>query len=266
MRLLHRRTVRLALIAALALSSAACERNAATSLLVPTGIRPRPPVGEGAIVGQIVYDPTQAPDLVSPPYPVTAVELWLGTELLRTDTLDASTRAFEFRGLGPGEYFVAASANYFFRASLPPVRVVSGEVDVGDLRLAIDAADNPSAVHVLYDETTPPRTILPGNVRDTTGLMRATSPGLWTFPQPFSRPPTLAAGVHRMRFILNRSRVNPVNWTAARTDTIDVPAAFEDAARVEGLGTDFWVRVAAPTRFAITLDMRRRTFSMEPLP
>jgi hypothetical protein len=256
----------LAVAATLALAAAGCERNAAQSLLVPTGIRPRPEVGEGSVSGVLVFDPVQAPDLVTGPYPLTVVELWRGTERIVLDTLPADTRTFEFRGLGPGSYTAVAEANFFRRASLPPVSVVSAPIDVGNLMLPIDGADNPSAVHVLYDEAAPPRTILPGNVRDTTGLMQSGPLGLWTFPQSFSRPPLLAPGVHRLRFILNGSRVNPVNWSAATTDTLDVPVSFAPAQRIEGAGTDFWIRVAAPTRFAITLDMRRRTFSLAALP
>lgn len=260
------RPLALAALAAAVTVSAGCERNAADSLLVPTGIRPRPAVGEGAVAAVLRYDPGQAPDLGSPPYPRTWVELWRGTELAAVDTLDPAARTFEFTGLGPGEYTVVADADFFRRSSLPPVRVVSAPVDLGDLVLAIDGTDNPSEVHVLYDETLPPRTIAFGNVRDTTGLMRSGPLGLWSFPQSFSRPPLLAAGVHRLRFILNRSRNNPINWATASLDTIDAPFDFEPAERIDGLGRDFWIRLAAPARLAVTLDLRRRTISLNPLP
>jgi hypothetical protein len=260
------RTLALAAAAAAALTTAGCGSNTDPALLVPTGVRPRPPVGEGAVSGTIVFDPAQAPDLSVAPYPLTRVELWRGTELAVEDTLDPGLRSFEFEGLGPGDYTVVAQADFFRRTSLPPVRVVSAPVDVGDLVLGIDGTDNPSEVHVLYDEAAPPRTIAFGNVRDTTGLLQSGPLGLWTFPQTFSRPPVLAAGVHRLRFILNRARSNPVNWSTATTDTIDAPAAFVPARRIEGAGVDFWVRVAAPTQFAIALDIRRRTISLNPLP
>lgn len=248
------------------LSAGGCARNEAEAILVPTGIRPAPAVGEGAVSGVLVYDRVQAPDLSAGPYPLTAVELWRGTDLVVRDTLDSAVRTFAFDGLSPGDYTVVAEANFFLRSSLPPVRVVSMPVDVGDLELPIDGSDNPSEVHILYDEALPPRTIAVGNVRDTTGQMESTLLGVWTFPQSFSRPPLLTAGVHRMRFFLNRARANPINWTTVTTDTIDVPVEDEPALRIEGAGTDFWIRVAAPTQFAVELDLRRRTISLTSLP
>jgi len=256
------------LIAALAaaLASAGCDRNQADPVLVPTGIRPSPETGAGAVSGLVVFDRAQAPDLATGPYPLTWVELRRDTALAARDTLAPTTRAFEFTGLGPGEYTVVAGANFFRRTSLPPVRVVSTPVDVGDLEISIDGADNPSDVHVIYDEATPPRTIPSGNARDTTGLMKSGPLGVWTFPQAFSRPPELGAGVHRIRFLLNRARANPVNWSTVSTDTLDAPFAFAPALRIEGAGTDFFTRVAAPTQFGITLDIRRRSITLNPLP
>jgi len=261
---LHRIGCAALLVAALA--SGGCARNSAEPILVPTGVRPAPAVGEGAVSGVLVFDRIQAPDLVTPPYPLTAVELWRGADLVVRDTLESDVRTFSFAGLTPGDYTVVAHANFFLATSLPPVRVVSQAVDVGDLELPIDGSDNPSEVHILYDEVLPPRTIPIGNVRDTTGQMESGVLGLWTFPQSFSQPPLLAAGVHRMRFILNRARANPINWTTVTTDTIDVPVSFEPALRIEGAGVDFWIRVAAPTRFAVELDLRLRTISLTPLP
>ena len=70
------RLVLLAGLLALLGTTAACERNQLTPLLVPTGVRPRPETGTGAIVGRVVYDPAQSPDLGDPPYPLTIVFLY----------------------------------------------------------------------------------------------------------------------------------------------------------------------------------------------
>jgi hypothetical protein len=256
------------------LALASCEPNRASSVLIPTGIRPRPDVGEGVVVGRLVFDPLQAPDLDSPPYPLSVVELWSGGAAIATDTLAPMTRDFEFRGLYPGEYTVVASARFFRRTSLPPVRVVSAEVNVGELVLPILPAASSVDIHLVGEFNG--FTFIPFAPDDSVGLEQIRS-GLWYGPNLYpvdtgsgEEDPdtalTLPAGLHHFRFITDFAEDNPTDYGGDPSQTIAAPAAFVPIRLVSGPGTNLSVQLPVTGRYRFFLDERRLTFTIEQVP
>lgn len=263
-----------ALAAAAALAVAGCDANRRDPFLVPTGIRERPLVGPVTLTGRVVYDPGQAPDLADPPYPSTVVEVWDDTLVVARDTLDPATRRFAIAGLQPGNFKVLARAHFFRPGSLPPVRVTSGEVDLGDLTLALDPSGVSNDIHIVGDFNG--FTFVPFSPDDSTGLeQRAT--GLWYGPnlQPvdvggtIEEPDTaltLAAGTWRFRFVTDYDLDNPTDWGGDEAQVIDVPVAYAPMRVVSGPGTHLTLRLPATARYRFEVDERRRTFSVERLP
>ncbi len=117
--------------------AAGCGRNSSHSRLIPTGLRPRPAVGPGSLVGTVAFDPAVVPELGIPPYPPVRVELLAGDSLIAADTLPSGVSEFQFTGLQLGTYAVAASAPEFVRTSLPPVALGARGVDVGEITMGI---------------------------------------------------------------------------------------------------------------------------------
>lgn len=262
-----------ALLAALALASG-CDSNSGSPFLIPTGIQKKPPIGPAALTGRVVFDPSQAPDLNTPPFPLTIVELWSDTVLVARDTLDPSTDRFEFTGLHPGSYTVFASAHFFRRSSLPPVRVVSGSVDVGDVNLLINPAGSSNDIHVVGDFNG--FTFIPFSPDDSCG-MEQKSAGLWygpnlvevdvggTIEQPDTAL-TLPAGTWQFRFVTDYDLDNPTDWGGDESQVIDVPVAYAPIRIVSGAGTNLTLRLPSIGRYRFEVDERRRTFSVERLP
>jgi hypothetical protein len=251
-----------------------CDPNTADSRLVPTGLRPRPAVGEGAVVGTIVFDPTQAPDLASGPYPLTIVDLVETGGATRRDTLDPATRQFEFRGLTPGTYAVFAEAYFFRRASLPPVRVVAGEMNVGSLTLPFNPVQS-ADIHLVGDFNG--FSFVPFAPDDSTGLEQRYT-GLWYGPNltevflpsgDVELPDTaitLSAGVHPLRFITDFDLDNPSDYGGSSSVTLDAPLSFAPMRKVSGPATNLSIRIPVTGRYRFTVDERRLTFSIEQLP
>lgn len=251
-----------------------CDSNSRKSSLTPTGIQQRPEVGPASLIGRVVFDPSQAPDLNAPPFPLTIVELWSDTVEVARDTLDPSTDRFEFTGLYPGSYSVFASANFFRRSSLPQVRVVAGPVDVGDVNLLIIPAASSNDIHVVGDFNG--FTFIPFSADDSTG-MEQKSAGLWYGPNLIpvdlgtriedpDTALTLPSGTWRFRFVTDYETDNPTDWGGDEGQTIDVPVAYAPIRLVSGPNTNLTLRLPATGRYRFELDERRRTFSVERLP
>jgi len=252
-------------LAAAALLLSGCERNAAESFLVPTGVRPRPEVGTGSIVGRILYDPSQSPDVDHAPFPLTVVELFESGVLIESHALDRDTDVFEFDSLPPGQYTVVAAPRLYFRSSLPPVRVVDGVVDVGDLVAPIDFSQVAVSIHLFgsFDEK--------AFFADTCALQQSRL-GVWFGPNidPFfgeegevlpDTAITLAAGEHRLRFVTNFDTER--YYGADEGAAVDAPVS--DAPLRVG-GSDFVVRIPETGRYRFFLDERRLTVTIEQLP
>ena len=270
---LMRRVPRLAVALAIAWLTG-CDSNSRQPFLTPTGITQRPAVGPATLTGRVVFDPTQAPDLASPPYPHTIVELWSDTVLAARDTLDPSTDRFVFPGLYPGDYRVVASAHFFLASSLPPVRVVSGLVDVGDVLLPINGLASSNDIHLVGDFNG--FFFIPFSPDDSCGFEQKTA-GLWYGPnlQPvdlggtIEEPDTavtLPAGTWRFRFVTDYDIDNPTDYGGDQTQTIDVPVAFAPMKVVSGNGTHLTLRLPSTGRYRFQVDERRLTFSVERLP
>ncbi len=264
-RLSARRIMTLAGLLALLVTGVACDRNVASTLLVPTGLRPRPAIGTGAIVGRVVYDPG-SPDLDTAPYPPTIVELFESGTAVATDTLDRQTRNFEFLALAPGTYTVIANARLFQRSSLPAVRVVADRVDVGDLEVPFDLSQlTTSSVHVSGDFNDF------AEFADSCSMQQLRL-GLWFGPHidavnadPPDTALTLTAGVHRIRFITNFTIFSPF-YVSESTDVIDAPATQVPMRLATDPATDMSINFPVTGRYRFYLDERRVTLTIEQLP
>jgi hypothetical protein len=260
----------LAAIAIAALGAAGCERNHAVPYLVPTGLRPRPTTGTGAIAGRVLYDPEQTPDLADPPYPPTIVTLEESGTIVAADTLPRSSRAFAFAALPPGTYTVVATARLFRRSSLPPVHVVADQVDVGDLIAPIDL--NQLTTVSLY---------VSGDFNDFFDFadscsMQQLRLGLWYGPNfdpvpaeggdiPPDTALTLTTGVHRIRFFAI-SGLPTQYYGAATTDIVDVPLSQEPLLPTNDPESTLQIRIPGDGRYRFFVDERRLTLSIERLP
>lgn len=251
-------------------TTAACERNKLDTLLVPTGVRPRPETGTGAIVGRVVYDPAQSPDLGEPPYPLTIVFLYEAGAVVATDTLAPSTRSFEFRALPPGTYTVVVDARMFERSSLPPVRVVADAVDVGDLLAPFDLDQLTTiSIHVSGDFNEF------AEAADSCAMQQLRL-GLWygpnidpVFTDQGEIPPdtalTLEAGDHRVRYIRNFTSLEPF-YVGATDDIVNVPATHAPLRLATEPEAEMKIHIPVTGRYRFFLDERRRTVTIEPVP
>ena len=261
-----RRITALAGLLAMLVTGVACDRNVASTLLVPTGLRPRPETGTGTIVGRVIYDPQVSPDLDTAPFPPTIVELFESGTVVASDTLARTSRDFEFTALPPGTYTVVASATLFERSSLPAVRVVADRVDVGDLVAPFD-----------LDQLTTASIHVSGDFNDfaesaDSCSMQQLRLGLWFGPHidaVSADPPdtalTLTAGVHRMRFITNFTIFSPF-YVSESTDVIDAPATQVPMRLATDPETDMSINIPVTGRYRFYVDERRVTLTIEQLP
>jgi hypothetical protein len=250
----------------LGLAATACDRNTATPILIPTGIRSRPAVGTGSLVGRVVYDPQQAPDLVDPPYPPTVVELYESGAVVVRDTLESSTRDFAFRELPAGTYSVVARPRLFKPSSLPPIRVVADEVDVGDLIAPIDFTQFRVAIHLYGDFNGY------ADLQDSLQLV-ALRTGVWWGPDQPEYPQgpspdtaiTLASGTYSIRFVTNYYLGNPY-YGGDGVTVVDAPVTGVPLRYTSDPMGDLRVRIPTTGRYRFYLDERRLTMTIEQLP
>jgi hypothetical protein len=240
------------------LLTVACDRNAKTPHLVPTGIRPPPEVGTGSIVGLVRHDPLNAPDLDRPPFPPTVVELLQDGALLAADTLSSTGRWFEFSRLRPGHYTVRAVARVFLPATVADVLVASAPVDAGDLILTIDPLQVASTIHLLGDFNG-----FPEDFPDSIGMVQNTL-GVWTHPNLDYPAQVLAPGTYRLRFVTDFF-VDDSDYGGDPSVVWDAPVADAPTRREAGPGTNLAIRITAAGPYQFTLDERRQTFSVQPL-
>ena len=261
---------RLMLLVVLLASAAGCERNRPLPYLVPTGLRPRPATGTGGIVGQVIYDPAQSPDIDGPPYPPTRVSLVESGNVVAIDTLPRDQRTFAFHALPPGNYSVLVQPRLYKASSLPPVRVVADLVDVGDV---IDPID--------LDQLTTVSMNVSGDFNDFNDFadscsMQQLRLGLWYGPNfdPVNTgggdiPPdtalTLTAGVHRLRFFA-LSSLPTLYYGSGSSDVIDAPAADVPLALTNDTEANLSVRFPVTGRYRFYVDERRLTMTIEQLP
>lgn len=255
----------LALAGALALTAwlaGGCSRNDAATRLIPTGLRPAPTEGSAALTGRIVYDPSAAPDLDTPPYPSTIVDLYKDGVKVASDTLASDLRTFAFTGLTAGSYVPLARAHFFLAGSIPAVRLTDRPVDAGDLTLPLDPSAAAFSLHLRVDGNASfdfPDTM-------TMALERA---GLWIGPDvdlgfgmPADTAIVLTAGVHRLRFVTDYAIDLPSDYGGDGVTVVDAPFDFQPARLTSGANTDLQVRIPTTGRYRVTLDERRLTFGV----
>ncbi len=249
----------LAATAALALLLQGCDRNAQNPYLIPTGIRPKPLIGTASLTGRVVYDPINAADITTPPSPATIVELWQNGARVGADTLPSDSRTFTFEHLEPGSYTVVATAHFFRDGSIPPVAVKTRPVEAGDVLMKIDPLACSVDIHLVGDFNGFPEDFPDSSRMDQNTL------GIWSYPNIDYPAQVLTAGVHRVRFVTAYAVDNPTDYGGDQSQVLDVPVVQAPVRPVSGAGTDLSFRVATTGRYAITLDERRMTFSIQPV-
>ena len=175
------------------LALAGCGENRRGTILVPTGPRPLPDVLTGALTGRVLFDPLSTPDLATPPFPPTIVDLLSGGTVVRSDTLGGARDQFGFAALAPGNYRVAVRSRVFYPQTSAVYRVVDREQYTNDVVLLID----PSAISQTLGVVGTMSGYGPDFVFDN--AMDLLALGLWTFPNLFATPPDIAAGTYRMK-------------------------------------------------------------------
>ena len=257
--------LRTALLAAWSvLALAGCGRNDASTLLAPTGIRPAPASWPGSLTGAVFFDPVNTPDLGSAPFPPTRVELFFGGSLVAVDSLAPASRNYLFEGLAPGSYAIVVRSAAFYANSRGGLPVRDGELDAGNITLTLNPTLFSNSVDVMGS--------MPGFGTDqfgwgTTSLDQNVL-GVWTYPNDLLPPTGIAAGTYRLKFVTDMSSTdaNLIGWGGSSSDTLTAPVTHHPAVRGSGPATDLVVRFPVTGTYAFTLDERRQTFSIAPLP
>ncbi|MEO5618485.1 MAG: hypothetical protein ABIS67_11980 [Candidatus Eisenbacteria bacterium] len=256
-------TALLVLAAALALG-AGCGRNDAVTVLAPTGIRPAPAVWPGSLTGLVEFDPTNAPDLSAPPFPPTRIELYRDGSFLIADSLEISSRSYEFGNLPPGSYSIVVRSSSFFANSRGGLPVRDYPLDAGNLVLTLNPSVFSNGVDIIGS--------MPGFGVDqfgsgTTSLDQNVL-GVWTYPNALYPAENIAAGVYRLKFVTDMSSTNSnlIGWGGSAAETLTVPVSGRRAVRGSGPATDLRVRFPATGAYAFELDERRQTFSIMAIP
>lgn len=254
-----------AILVLAALAPAGCGGNKSGTLLVPTGIRPAPEAWPGEMIGSLYFDPAKAPDLASPPYPPTRIELFLGGVSVAVDSLDPGSRDYRITGLAAGSYSMVISSSAFFPVSRGGLPVRDGVLDLGSVTLAL----NESAVnHLVYVVGTMPGFAVLDLQMGTTQCNQNVV-GLHTYPGDFAMPTDIPAGTYRLKFVdddQNTSDGNLIGWGGSPAETLVTPIANHLTTRGSGPSTDLLVRFAQTGQYAFTLDARRQRFSIALIP
>lgn len=253
----------LALSTALALG-AGCGRNDAVTALAPTGIRPAPATWPGSLTGLVVFDPTNTPDLSSPPFPPTRVELFRDGSIVAVDSLAPSSRNYGFGEIPPGSYSIVVRSSAFFANSRGGLTVREYALDAGNVTLTLNPSVFSNGVDIIGS--------MPGFGTNQFGMGTTSLDqnvlGVWTYPNDLFPPASIAAGVYRLKFVTDMSSTNTnlIGWGGSAAETLSVPITGRRAVRGSGPATDLRVRFPVTGPYAFTLDERRQTFSIASIP
>jgi hypothetical protein len=251
-------------LALAALFAAGCGGNDASTLLTPTGIRPAPDSWPGSMTGSVFFDPVNTPDLATAPFPPTRIELFLNGAPVAVDSLEPSSRNYEFTGLASGTYSIVVRSSAFFANSQGSLPVRDGQLDAGNLTLTLNPSAFSNSVDIMGS--------MPGYGTDQFGMgttmLDQNVLGVWTYPNGFLPPTEIPAGTYRLKFVTDMSSTdnNLIGWGGSPSDTLTVPVTHHLAVRGSGPSTDLVVRFPATGAYAFTLDERRQTFSIAPAP
>jgi hypothetical protein len=254
----------LLLAAAVLAAVAGCDGNKSSTMLLPTGIRPAPETWPGSLTGAVFFDPVNTPDLGSPPFPPTRVELYRGSELVGVDSLESDSRNYLFTGLAPASYSIVVRSSAFYPNSRGSLPVHEDRLDAGNITLTINPTSFSNSIDVMGS--------MPGF--DTGQFYMGTTSldqnvlGVWTYPNslmpdliPYVAIP---AGTYRLKFVNDFSSTdsNLIGWGGNPSDTLAAPVTNHLAVRGSGPSTDIVVRFPSSGVYAFTLDERRQTFSI----
>jgi len=256
------RTLAIGAVLAAAFALAGCDRNAATSYLVPTGVRPPVAGASGRVFGYVHYAPSQRPDLADGPYPPTSVALLRvqDSSVVKLQNLSTGTRAFAFSGVGGGYYLVRAAARGF-DTTYVRVHVADAVQDAGDLTLPADPNAYASFVGLIGTWS--------GYDTDSYFLNLFNSPslGLWSYPSDFHGDAfvTVPAGPQRFMFVTDNSVPGDfIGWGGDSSVTLTAPVAQQPVTFGHGPAHELKVVFPAAGNWSFVLDEARQTFSVTP--
>ncbi len=250
-------------LAGIALLAVGCGKNSATTVLVPTGIRPAPQVPTGGLTGLVQFDAAVYAGLDQAPFPPSTVQLFLGsTKVAETETL-AGNRAFLFERLRPGDYNIAVRSHAFSPRNFGPFRVVDRTRDAGDMRLLANPSDSlASSVYVMGT--------MPGfdadGINTLETLCNAPTVGVWSYP--FFPVKTIAAGTYRLKFITDESSTPQfmIGWGGDGVTTLTAPVLGASARFGNGATSDLVVNFPVTGDYAMNFDERRLTIDISRIP
>lgn len=251
-------------VALAALAAAGCSGNDASTVLVPTGIRPAPEAWPGSLTGSVFFDPVNTPDLAAPPYPPTRVELFLGATMVAVDSLEPGSRNYLFTGLAAGSYSIVVRSSAFYANSRGGLPVREGRLDAGNITLTLNPLLLSSTVFVTGTA--------PGFGADQimfgTTLCNENTLGVFTYPGDFAVPSEIPAGTYRLKFVNDQSSSdgNLIGWGGSPAETLETPVTSHLAVYGSGPSTDLVVRFSQTGYYAFTLDERRQRFSIALVP
>jgi hypothetical protein len=221
------------------------------------------------IHGRVLFDPVQAPDLVTPPFPFTTVELWNGATRVAEDSLGASDDVFRFPHLEPGTYSLVLRSRVFQTRTIAPIDAPLGDIDLGDVGFLIDPARIASSMQLSGD--------INGYEVGLPSYMGLASLGGWLGPSlialdgsgnevPGDTTLTLAAGTYAFRFLADGDLSGATGYGGDGSTLVDLPVEFAPVSVIAGAGHDIQVRVSSAGRYRFFLDERRLTFSAVRVP
>jgi hypothetical protein len=233
--------------------------------------------------GRVVFDPTQAPELAAPPFPVTTLEL-TRTAIVKgsggqdsavsipsgTATLGGTQDRFEFVRVESGTYTLVLRSRVFQTRSVFGIDAPAGDVDIGDVRLTLDPSRIASSMQLVGDINAY-ETSLPS-------YMGLSTLGLWLGPNLIAFDPdgnevegdttlVLAPGTYSFRFMANGDLSGATGYGGdGSTTPVDIPVQQSPVRLLAGSGSDLRVRVSSAGRYRFFLDERRQTFSAVRVP
>ena len=256
----------LAAAALLALALAGCDRNQPGTALAPTGIRPAPARWPGGVTGVVHFDPLNTPDLASPPFPPTRIELWRDTLRIAVDSIGGATNTFKFTNVVNGVYSVVVRSSAFYANSIGGVQVLNQPRDAGDVTLTINYAAFANGMELLgtipgFRETDQSEYLFGLDV----GELSTSALGLWTYPSAdYPDGQAIPAGTYRFKFATEWPLTSGVwtGWGNALGDTITVPATNHPSLLASGAANDIVMKFPQTGVYGFTVDERRQTFSV----
>lgn len=258
----------LPLFALLLAVAAGCGKNSASTLLVPSGIRPAPTVPTGGLWGNVLFANATYPDLTTAPFPPATVQVFSGSSLVRTTTTDGTTQGFRIEQLPPGDYSLVVRSHAFNPAQFGPYRVVDRVRDAGDLALSPNTVDSLGSLLLVVG--TMPNYDAGTVLLDYSSVCANDTVGVFVFDSRldfYGSPRPVTAGTHRLKFVTDVSSTDGhlIGWGGRGDTTLTAPVRGVRARYGNGPSTDLVVQFPTTGQYRFRFDERRQTIDIVPV-